>query len=225
MFEEWKIKRKVFEGTTDNAQNIVNAMGLLGLLHFPCIAHTLQLGVKKALEVQKIHSILARCKKLVEHFKKSTKEMYKLREKQEILQLPKHQLIQDCPTRWGSTLHMLERLAEQQAAIFAVLMEGKVRHLTLEGDEWTIIEEIIAVLKPFQQATEAMSTEKYPSISSVKPLLHKLLEKILVILPTDSSTSKVMKRAIKTDLTTRYQASSITAMINVVAFLELPFLS
>ena len=42
---------------------------------------------------------------------------------------------QDCPTCWGSTLGMLERLAEQQAAIAAVLMEGKVRHLMLKGEE------------------------------------------------------------------------------------------
>ena len=124
MFEDWKITGKVFGSTTDNAQNIVNAIGLLGMDHFPCIAHTLQLGIKKALDVSKVHKTLARCKKLIEqHFKKSTKETYKLRE---MLQLPNHQLIQDCPTRWGSTLHMLERLAEQQAAI---LMEVKVRHL------------------------------------------------------------------------------------------------
>ena len=106
MFEDWKITGKVFGGTTDNAQNIVNAIGLLGMDHFPCIAHTLHLGIKKALDVSKVHKTLARCKKLVEHFKKSTKETYKLREKQEMLQLPNHQLIQDCPTRWGSTLHM-----------------------------------------------------------------------------------------------------------------------
>ena len=112
-----------------NGRNIVNAIKLIELDHFPCIAHTLQLSIKKTLEVLQVHKILSRCKKLVEHFMKSTKETYNLREKQKMLQLPNHQPIQHCPTRWGSTLNMLERLAEQQAAICAVLMEGKSRHL------------------------------------------------------------------------------------------------
>ena len=164
---------KVFGATTDNGQNIVNAKKLIELDHFPCIAYTLQLRIKKALEVLQVHKILSRCMKLVEHFMKSTKETYNLREKQKMLQLPNHQLIQHCPTRWGSTLNMLERLAEQQAAICAVLMEGKSRHLMPENQEWTVIEELITILKTFQSITEAMSKEKYPSISSVKPLLFK----------------------------------------------------
>jgi len=74
-----------------------------------------------------VHSIIARCKKLVEHFNKSPKETYKLREKQKMLQLPEHQLTQDCLTCWGSTLNMLlKHVSEQQAAIAAVLMEGKL---------------------------------------------------------------------------------------------------
>ena len=51
MLQDWKISNKVFCGTTDNGQNIVDAIGLLGIKHFPCIAHTLQLAVMKALQV------------------------------------------------------------------------------------------------------------------------------------------------------------------------------
>jgi hypothetical protein len=104
-----------------------------GAIHFP-IAHTLQLSIKNGLAISRVQRVLGQCKKLVEHFKKSTKEKYKLREKQEMLKLPQHKLIQDCVTRWGSTLGMLESLMEQQAAIAAVLKEGKVRHLMPEGD-------------------------------------------------------------------------------------------
>ena len=83
------------------------------------------------------------------HFKKSTKETYKLREKQSMLKFPKHSLTQDCVTRSGSTLSMLERVMEQQAAIAAVLMEGRVRHLMPEGDYWVLIESLVNILKPF----------------------------------------------------------------------------
>jgi len=84
MSQEWNISDKVFGSTTDNGQNIINAIGLLGL------AHTLQLLIKKAFTVSKVHSTIGRCKKLVEYFNKSPKETYKLREKQKILQIPEH---------------------------------------------------------------------------------------------------------------------------------------
>ena len=138
--------------------------------------------------------------KLVEHFRKSTKETYKLREKQEMLKLPQHQLIQECTTRWGSTLGMLERIMEQQAAIAAVLMEGKVRHLMPDGNDWIVIELLIDILKPFQHATEVMSAVKYPTVSMAKPLLYKLVEKTLRADDSDASTAREVKKAIRNDL-------------------------
>ena len=230
MFEEWNISSKVFGATTDNGQNIVNAIELLRLEHFPCLAHTLQLGIKKVYSIPKVHTAIARCKKLVEHFNKSTKETYRLREKQKMLQLEEHKLIQDCPTRWGSTLSMLQRVSEQQAAIAAVLIEGKAQHLMPEGEEWSIIDNLIKILDPFQKITEVMSKEKFPTISSVRPLLYKLLEKTLKIISSDNTTTKAMKEAISKDLSNRYQTDTLKNVVNVTATLdprykELPFLS
>ena len=111
MFEEWDVSSKVFKETTNNDQNIVNAIELLSLKHFPCVAHTLQLAIKRIYTIPKVHTAIARCNKLVEYFNKSTKETYRLREKK-MLQLEEHKLIQDCPTQWGSTLLMLQHVSE-----------------------------------------------------------------------------------------------------------------
>ena len=75
MLQDWKISDKVFCGTTENGQNIVNATRLFGIERFPCIAHTLQLAIMKALQVPKVHNTIARCKKLVEHFKNHQKKL------------------------------------------------------------------------------------------------------------------------------------------------------
>ena len=93
MFNDLNISDEVFGGTSDNGQNIVNTIWLLGLQHFPCLAHTLQLAIKKDLNVSKAHSTIGKFKKVVEHFNKSPKETYKLRKKQKMLQLPEHQMI------------------------------------------------------------------------------------------------------------------------------------
>ena len=60
------------------------------------------------------------------------------------------------------------------------------------------MEELITILKP-----EAMSTEKYPSISSVR----------------DTSTARAIKEAVRSDLVARYTDPSIENMINIMAFL------
>ena len=229
LFDSWKISDKVCGATTDNGRNIVNAIGLLKIEHFPCVAHTLQLSIKNGLEVTRVQRVLGRCRKLVEHFRKSTKETYKLREKQEMLKLPQHQLIQECTTRWGSTLGMLERIMEQQAAIAAVLMEGKVRHLMPDGNDWIVIELLVDILKPFQHATEVMSAVKYPTVSMVKPLLYKLVEKTLRADDSDASTAREVKKAIRNDLQERYQSAAVQRIMNIATYLdprykELPFL-
>ena len=73
MFNDSNISDEVFGGTSDNGQNIVNTIRLVGLQHFLCLAHTLQLAIKKDLNVLKVHSTIGKFKKLVEHFNKSPK--------------------------------------------------------------------------------------------------------------------------------------------------------
>ena len=76
--------------------------------------------------------------------------MSKLREKQKLLGLPKHQLINNCITRWGSTYEMLKRFLEQQQAICAMLLEdGDNRTLMPSTDKIATVEELVEILKPF----------------------------------------------------------------------------
>ena len=84
---------------TDNCQNIVNAVNdHLQVLHLPCFGHTLQLSVQKAFNLNEIAVVLGKVHKLVGHFKKSSKAKYCLHEKQKLLNLPDHELIQQCDT-------------------------------------------------------------------------------------------------------------------------------
>ena len=54
---------------------------------------------------------------------------------------------------------------EQQAAIAAVLMEGRVRNLMPEDDDWALIKSLVGILKPFQHDTEMMGGSKYLFVS------------------------------------------------------------
>ena len=67
--DEWDITDKVVMVTTDNAQNIRNAItDQLHFSHLGCVGHTLQLDIGKALQLTPVSCVLGRVRKLVEHF-------------------------------------------------------------------------------------------------------------------------------------------------------------
>ena len=57
--DEWDITDKVVMVTTDNAQNIRNAItDQLHFSHLGCVGHTLQLGIGKALQLTPVSRVL-----------------------------------------------------------------------------------------------------------------------------------------------------------------------
>ena len=70
---------------------------------------------------------------------------------------------------------MLEWIKELQQPLCTVLLDKphEVRSLLPDGDEWTVIEELLDVLKPFHKATKTMSVSLYPTLSMLSPLLYQ----------------------------------------------------
>ena len=99
---------KIVAFTTDNARNIVNAIEILSWQHFGCFAHTLQLGVKKTMQVPQVAKALGRARNLVSHFHHSNKSSYVKKQKQTDLHTDHLSLIQDVVTRWNSSYYMVE---------------------------------------------------------------------------------------------------------------------
>ena len=59
--KRWDLKDSdLVSVTTDNARNIVCAIEILPWPRYGCLAHTLQLGVKKSMEIPQVSRVLAR---------------------------------------------------------------------------------------------------------------------------------------------------------------------
>lgn len=94
---------------------------------------------------------------------------------------PEHSLVQDVSTRWNSTCYMIRRLLEQRWPVTATLSDSSVtqrskRYLDLKSDQWSLLEELSTVLRPFECATVFMSGQKYATIPAIPPLVKGLLK-------------------------------------------------
>ena len=114
LLDKWSIdKSRVHAIVRDNAANMVAGIRQCELSAVSCTIHTLQLVVKDSILVQRsVIDMLARCRKIVGHFKHSSLAIGHLHSIQDQLSLAKHKLIQDEPTHWDSSYYMLQRLVE-----------------------------------------------------------------------------------------------------------------
>jgi hypothetical protein len=100
----WSIDEKIVAFVVNNARNMCNAINLTGFNLINCTAHTIQLAIHDAIDNNsQLQIILAKCRSIVGHFKRSNIDKEKLIEMQGTLEIIKHKLIQEVKTRWNST--------------------------------------------------------------------------------------------------------------------------
>lgn len=162
------------------------------------------------------------CKKLVGHFSHSWKKEVALTEAQEEFQLPKHALITECPTRWGSRQRMIERVLEQQKALSQILSaDRKTRHLVPQWQDTDVLESVSKALKPLQEFTDALSGEDYVSVSYLKPVLHLFNTNILAVNDEDSEDlTNTIKSKILEYINKNYDDEDTQELLDMASFLD-----
>ena len=157
----------------DNAANMVAGIRECELPAIDCAIHTLQLVVKDSIMIQRtVIDMLARCRKLVGHFKHSSLAYQHLHNIQSQLSLPEHKLIQDEPTRWDSTYYMLSHIIQQRRAITLYDTDFGLPE-QLNSNEWQQAEKIVKLLEPVQRVTKELSG-KDAMLSQVIPFIEIL---------------------------------------------------
>ncbi|OCT87322.1 zinc finger BED domain-containing protein 4 [Xenopus laevis] len=142
-----------------------------------CFGHTVDLIVNEAIKSQRmVQNLLSIARKICERVRRSTKAKEKLAELQKEYDLPQHHLIQDVPSKWNTSFHMLERLIEQKRAIDEMSIECNFREL-ISCDQWEVIQSVCHALKPFEAASREMSMHM-ATLSQVIPMIHILNRKI-----------------------------------------------
>ena len=217
MFNTWKIKEdQIHLVLCDNGSNMVKALTDASLPHYGCFAHTLQLVVNDGVLSQRaVIDILSSCRKIVGHFRHSCLAYSRLRVIQENLGLPQHRLIQDEPTRWNSSLYMLQRILEQKMAFAAYATEHMI--IQLNSYQLELVAKIVAALSPIEEVTKSISTDA-ASISVVLPFV-RILSKTLSQHHDDSGV-RTMKNEMKTSLQRRFADAEENEKLLVATILD-----
>uniref|UniRef100_A0A8C5LV92 BED-type domain-containing protein n=1 Tax=Leptobrachium leishanense TaxID=445787 RepID=A0A8C5LV92_9ANUR len=128
--QRWLTPRQLQLGmiVCDNGSNLLSALSKGKLTHVPCLAHVLILVVQHFLtKYPGLPELLIQARKVCSHFRWSFPASVRLAEIQREFHLPTNRLICDMPTRWNSTLAMLQRLHKQQRVINEYLCEYGTR--------------------------------------------------------------------------------------------------
>lgn len=176
LFQQWSLQDKIVTIISDNGANIKNAINEhLKKWHHPCVAHTLNLCVTDSIHCNDLLTqLLKKCRAIVGHFKHSVVATEKLKNMQKQMGLSELKVKQDVPTRWNSSLIMLERLLAIKEPLSAVITSLPKAPEFLSAAEWDILVDCVRILKPVEKLTVVLSGEKYPTMSLIIPLIKGL---------------------------------------------------
>ena len=176
--ENWKIsKTRVHMVVADNASNTKKALREGHFKAQGCFAHTLQLVVHDGvLSRHAVIDTLAVRHSIVDRFKHSTIAYHKLEQIRERLDINKHKLQQDEPTRWNSTLYILQTIYKQKMTLAAYATEHGGITMVTTPNQIELIRKLVAVLEPVEEITKMISTDA-ASVSVLIPLV-KILQRL-----------------------------------------------
>ncbi|XP_061534877.1 uncharacterized protein LOC133403715 [Phycodurus eques] len=89
--------------------------------------------------------------------------------------------------------------------------------------DWSIVEELISVLKPLDVACQTLAKEAFPRLSLMKPILTGLLSRHLVCRPGDSIIPKEMKQMVRERLASHYSNPEVNRVLCVACALDPQF--
>ncbi|KAL2089159.1 hypothetical protein ACEWY4_016058 [Coilia grayii] len=162
-------------------------------------------GLTPASTKQAVERAVGVCKKVVSAFSNSWKTKRELTKAQAALGLPQHQLITESPTRWGSQQLMIARFLEQEKAVSQVLLANKkARHLVPSWQDMALLKSLNKALAPLFEFTDALSGEKYVSVSFLKPVLHLFNNDILSRKDGDTELTQAVKEGVLKYLNEKY---------------------
>ncbi|XP_057734699.1 zinc finger BED domain-containing protein RICESLEEPER 2-like [Arachis stenosperma] len=178
LLTEWKVDKKIFSITLDNAssndtcvEHLKSTLDVHGSLlcggeffHVRCSAHILNLIVQYGMKI--CGDAVYKIRESIKFLRKSESRMVKFKECFEDIEGLGYTtaLCLDVPTRWNSLYAMLaSAIPYKKAFEMYKVKEAGFREYCPSSDEWRRTEKICDFLLPFYETTKLMSGTSYPT--------------------------------------------------------------
>jgi hypothetical protein len=221
IFAEWEIKNeKVTAVISDGARNITKSVETIfgKRRHLHCFAHQLNLVVERALlHHDDVKLLIKKVKDIVTWFKKSNNASDELRKHQE--QNNPKKLIQEVPTRWNSTYHMIVRFLELREVVNQIINRHPTAPVMVTAREILDLIEIQNLLQPFEAATNEIGGQAYTTTSLVIPMAFNLHNKILNTNP-QHEIGKLLKAGLTTECEKRFFPAEKVYLLQIATLLD-----
>ena len=202
---------------TDNASNYGLALRKVNqiITAIPCFAHTLQLVINDLIKTDEgLGENLKIGNDIVAFYRRSHVGLRNLNKNQRELGLLEEKLHPAVATRWESEYLKEKKLIGNKRPLALSLGETKYASRIRSTNQWTHVEEFVAVMEPFFQATEKMSGERYPTLSCAIPVIYSLQESVRKTLEqTQSQSVRCLTGALLSGLK-KLQTSGCTVLEN-----------
>ena len=114
---------------------------------------------------------------------------------------------------------MAHCIIEQQQPLCATILEVRKVELLPTDSEFSVLVLFVQVMKPLVDTTEVLGAQKLVKVSTLRPILHKLLDSHFLPGEQDSQPMKDMRKVMKKDLHERYTGETLQ-FLTKAAFLD-----
>jgi zinc finger BED domain-containing protein 1 (E3 SUMO-protein ligase ZBED1) len=202
--KNWNLESRVISITTDNGSNMVSMFPLLNrksgcenIQRLPCTAHTIQLAIGKGLAPAEI--LVARAKRLIRFFQyqKQVERLEQVQRKLGYVDIMR--CIQDVSTRWNSSYYAWDRLFFLKDAIIQLQADlctstdreskkngSKLKRILLSDEEWDLLDQLVDLLMPFENATREFSGNTYITLSRTIPTIKERIFDLAAEVPSNA---------------------------------------
>lgn len=159
-----KKKIKVIALAVDNAAVMCAFVKLMQhkypfIVHVPCAAHTLQLVVRRILDISMISDVVDQAVGIIDKFHSNKVYRLKLRQLQQTMGDKDKVVLKPNTTRWNSMYYAIDRLIDIRNHITSIMVNFNMPHL-VDAVFWDKLVALLALLQPFRTLTDALQSDK-----------------------------------------------------------------
>ncbi|KAM4703049.1 E3 SUMO-protein ligase ZBED1-like [Rhinophrynus dorsalis] len=217
--EEWGIRENTFYAVGLNSPSVKLATSKMGWRSLPCVGQVLRSCIEAILQHHTIQNMLDRFRRIIAIICSSPTQSEELTTHGPVLKVHLKMFLRD-GNKWYNIYTLLQSIVDHSKFFKGLTETLNEDGIVLQQDDWSILHDVVDILKPLAIATSTFTKDQFAGLSLVKPVITSLLYKHLAPNEWDSEFSKIIKKAIHEELSFKYSDCEVNQVLNLACALD-----